>query len=66
MNAVLKDEANQATAKIDESNMPISQVSREERERRRLKLEETMNRVSDAARAKGLTDEILEELLKDI
>ena len=66
MNAVIKDTESQTPQPIDESKLPISQVSKEERERRRIKLENTMDKVSNEAREKGLTDEILEELLKDI
>ena len=41
-------------------------LSKEERKRRGERLLETMRRASDEARENGLTDEILEELLKDI
>jgi hypothetical protein len=61
MNAVIQNKTT-----VDESKLPISQVSKEERERRRLKLEATMNRASKEARERGLTDEALEGLLKDI
>jgi hypothetical protein len=45
------------------SSLPLT---KEERKRRGNKLLETMRRVSDEARESGLTEEILEELLKDI
>lgn len=41
-------------------------LSKEERLRRGKKLMETMKQISEEARARGLTDEILEDLLKDI
>jgi hypothetical protein len=69
MNAVIKDKENQPVAPpiaIDESNLPISKVSKEERERRRLNCEAAAERASREAKEKGLTEEILEELLKDI
>jgi hypothetical protein len=66
MNAVIKEKANEAVTQIDESNLPISQVSKEERERRRLNMEAIAERATKEAREKGLTDKILEALLKDV
>jgi hypothetical protein len=66
MNAVTQDKTNQTATPIDESKLPISQVSEEERQRRTMKLQETAEKISKEARNRGLTDEILEDLLKEI
>jgi len=52
--------------KVDETKLPISQVSKEEKDRRRNELKETLKRASKEARERGLTNDILEKLLKDV
>jgi hypothetical protein len=61
MNAIIKKDLNKPTQ--DESMLPISQVSEEERQRRIAKIKASMARFSDEARQRGLTDEIAEEIL---
>ncbi|MGD0961778.1 MAG: hypothetical protein ABSB19_18360 [Methylomonas sp.] len=51
---------------IDESKLPIAQVSKEEKQRRTQKLKGTMDKIAQNVKERGYTDEMLDELLKDI
>ncbi len=60
----IKDKESQTITAIDERNLPIEQVSEEERKRRIAKLRGSLSHFSAEARQLGLTDEIAEEILR--
>ena len=49
---------------IDESELPISQVSAEERARRRARLRKAMMAISDCIKKQGFSKEELDDLKK--
>jgi hypothetical protein len=64
--AAMKAEFSERIAQRIEESKTAKPLSKEERERRRLNMKAIAERATKEAREKGLTDEILEELLKDV